>query len=102
MARKTPIRQERGTVTGEDSSDRDWWAHGDLDVGIAEALAPLVDGRAAMLAMCVAFLTAKQSIWLADWSLHAKLRMVRGHDQRAGRDNSPEQKTLIERQRFVV
>jgi phosphatidylserine/phosphatidylglycerophosphate/cardiolipin synthase-like enzyme len=99
MARKTPIGLESDTTTEEGPSDRSWWAHGDSDVGIAEALAPLVDGRAAMLAMCVAFLTAKQSIWLADWSLHAKLRMVRGHDQRAGKDGSPEQNTLIERLR---
>ncbi len=99
MARKTPIGLESGALTGEATSDKDWWAHGDYDVGIAEALAPLVDGRAAMLAMCVAFLTAKQSIWLADWSLHANLRMVRGHDQRAGKDGTPEQNALIERLR---
>jgi phosphatidylserine/phosphatidylglycerophosphate/cardiolipin synthase-like enzyme len=99
MAQKTPSALEHHNTTLEPASDKDWWARGDLDVGIAEALAPLVDGRAAMLAMCVAFLTAKQHIWLADWSLHAKLRMVRGHDHRAGKDGTPEQHALIERLR---
>jgi phosphatidylserine/phosphatidylglycerophosphate/cardiolipin synthase-like enzyme len=49
-----------------------------------------------MLAMCAAFLTAKESIWLADWDMHAKLLMVRGRDQRAGKDDSPEQRALLE------
>jgi len=98
MALQTPISPRKLAPTAQ-PSDREWWAHGDAPVRVAEALAPLVDGRAAMLAMCVAFLTAKRSIWLADWSLHARLRMVRGRDQRAGKDGTPEQYALIDRLR---
>src|SRR5215813_9703363 len=97
MARQSPIAMTNQPTAQDPTPDREWWAHGDMDVQIADVLTPLVDGRAAMLAMCVAFLTAKESIWLAEWSLHAKLRMVRGHDQRAGKDGSPEQKALLER-----
>lgn len=71
MARSTPIELTNRTAPAAAESDRDWWAHVDMDVRIAETLSPLVDGRAAMLAMCVAFLTARKTIWLADWSLHA-------------------------------
>src|ERR1051326_3001660 len=99
MARQSPIAMTNHPTAQDPVPDREWWAHGDMDVQIADVLTPLVDGRAAMLAMCVAFLTAKESIWLAEWSLHAKLRMVRGHDQRAGKDGSPEQKALLERLR---
>ncbi|HEY7356111.1 MAG TPA: phospholipase D family protein [Ktedonobacterales bacterium] len=99
MARLVPIELTNHTTPAAAASDRAWWAHGDMDVRIAEALSPLVDGRAAMLAMCVAFLTARKTIWLADWSLHARLRMVRGRDQRAGKDGSPEQYALIDRLR---
>ena len=72
-----------------------WWARGDAPVRIADAVVPLIDGRAGMLAMCVAFLSARHNIWLADWDLHARLLMVRGRDQRAGPDGSPEQERLL-------
>ncbi|HLZ22104.1 MAG TPA: phospholipase D-like domain-containing protein [Ktedonobacterales bacterium] len=98
MVLRTPVRRIERMLAGEVTGN-EWWAVGDAPVRVAEALAPLVDGRSAMLAMCVAFLTAKHTIWLADWSLHAQLLMVRGKDQRAGRDGSPEQHALIERLR---
>jgi phosphatidylserine/phosphatidylglycerophosphate/cardiolipin synthase-like enzyme len=68
-------------------------------VRVAETVTPLVDGRAAMLAMCAAFLAAKETIWLADWDLHARLLMVRGRDQCAGAEGSPEQQMLVARLR---
>src|SRR5260221_343655 len=52
-----------------------------------------------MLAMCVAFLKARRRIWLADWGLYVRMRMVRGCDQRAGPDGSKAQYALIERLR---
>jgi len=73
-----------------------WWALGDAPVRGAETLVPLIDGRAAMLAMCVAFLKARRRIWLADWGLYVQMRMVRGCDQRAGLDGSKTQYALIE------
>lgn len=98
MVLRVPAKRIEHMVAGEVAGS-EWWAAGDAPVRVAEALAPLVDGRSAMLAMCVAFLSAKRSIWLADWSLHARLMLVRGKDRRAGRDGSPEQNALIARLR---
>ena len=98
MALRRQIQQTEDTPAG-DIADQAWWALGDAPVRVAETLTPLVDGRAAMLAMCAAFLSAKETIWLADWDLHARLLMVRGRDQRAGADGSPEQEALVERLR---
>ncbi len=82
-----------------DLASQAWWALNDAPVRVAETVVPLVDGRAAMLAMCAAFLAAKETIWLADWDLHAGLTIVRGLDQRAGPDGSPEQQALVARLR---
>jgi phosphatidylserine/phosphatidylglycerophosphate/cardiolipin synthase-like enzyme len=98
MALRRQIQRAARTPAG-DIADQAWWALGDAPVRVAETLTPLVDGRAAMLAMCAAFLSAKETIWLADWDLHAQLLMVRGRDQHAGADGSPEQKAMVERLR---
>lgn len=66
---------------------------------VAETLIPLMDGRAAMLALCLACLTAREHIWLIDWDLHAELELVRGRDQCAGEPGTPEQVALLERLR---
>ncbi len=94
----------KANTTAQESSPQErrageWWALGDAPVRVAETLVPLVDGRAAMLAMCAAFLRAQRSIRLADWGMYARLRMVRGTDQRAGPDGSEEQYALIDRLR---
>lgn len=75
------------------------WARGDFAVHPLATAVPLIDGRDAMLAMCVAFLQARKSIWVADWSLYARLQLVRGQDQRAGPDGSREQYALLDRLR---
>ncbi|WIG59914.1 MAG: Cardiolipin synthetase [Ktedonobacterales bacterium] len=98
MALGLPTRQVRDIPRGG-IADQAWWAYGDTPVRVAESLTPLVDGRATMLALCAAFLAAKERIWLADWDLHARLLMVRGRDQRAGPDGSPEQEALLARLR---
>jgi phosphatidylserine/phosphatidylglycerophosphate/cardiolipin synthase-like enzyme len=98
MALRLPERLRYNALSRDakrDTRDEAWWARGDFPARVAEALVPLVDGRAAMLAMCVAFLTAKRSIWLADWDLHVRLHMVRGRDQRAGKDGTAEQYALL-------
>src|SRR5256885_5743377 len=100
MLLRKPTRYA-GRIPAGDVAAQAWWARGDAPVRVAETLTPLVDGRAAMLAMCAAFLAAKEAIWLADWDLHGQLLMVRGRDQRAGPDGSPEQHALIERLRAV-
>ena len=76
-------------------------AVGDFTAHPLAMAVPLIDGQAAMLAMCVAFLQARTSIWIADWSIYARLRLVRGQDQRAGPDGSDEQYTLLDRLRAV-
>lgn len=75
------------------------WAQGDFAVHPLAMVTPLIDGRDAMLAMCVAFLQARKSIWIVDWSIYARLQLVRGHDQRAGQDGSDAQYALIDRLR---
>ena len=98
MALLTPSRETQSQQS-QPPNEQAWWARNDAPVRVANTLVPLVDGRAAMLAMCAAFLTAKECIWLAGWDLHARLMMVRGRDQRAGPDGSAEQYALIERLR---
>ena len=61
----------------------DWWAVGDMPARAGCLVEPLIDGRAAMLAMCKAFLAAKEYILLAGWDICVELPMVRGDDTRA-------------------
>jgi phosphatidylserine/phosphatidylglycerophosphate/cardiolipin synthase-like enzyme len=68
----------------------------DFGVRPLELAVPLIDGRAAMMAMCVAFLRARSSIWIADWSIYARLPLVRGLDQRTGQDGSEQQLALLD------
>jgi phosphatidylserine/phosphatidylglycerophosphate/cardiolipin synthase-like enzyme len=77
------------------------WAAGDFAVHPLALAVPLIDGRAAMLAMCVSFLLARTSIWIADWSIYARLALVRGRDQRAGQDGSEAQYALLDHLRAV-
>ncbi|HKT37824.1 MAG TPA: phospholipase D family protein [Ktedonobacterales bacterium] len=72
-----------------------WWIEGDFPMRQGVAAHPLVDGRAAMLAMCRAFLSAQQYILLVAWDIRADLEMVRGEDAHVGPDGSPEQDELI-------
>jgi phosphatidylserine/phosphatidylglycerophosphate/cardiolipin synthase-like enzyme len=72
-----------------------WWPEDDLPIRAGCRVVPLVDGRAAMFAMCEAFLSAKDYILLAGWDIRADLPMVRGEDARVGADESPEQRALI-------
>jgi phosphatidylserine/phosphatidylglycerophosphate/cardiolipin synthase-like enzyme len=78
-----------------------WWVSGDMPARSGCRVRPLVDGREAMHAMCIAFLRAQQYILLAGWDMQANLLMVRGDDARAGADGSPEQEHLIEQLRTV-
>jgi phosphatidylserine/phosphatidylglycerophosphate/cardiolipin synthase-like enzyme len=75
------------------------WAQGDFAVHPLAFATPLIDGRAAMLAMCLSFLEARTSIWIGGWSIYARLRLVRGQDQRAGEDGASEQNVLLDRLR---
>lgn len=71
------------------------WAPGDFPPRDGVVVHPLIDGRAAMLAMCRAFLSAREYILLAGWDIRADILMVRGADERLGPDGSPEQDALL-------
>jgi phosphatidylserine/phosphatidylglycerophosphate/cardiolipin synthase-like enzyme len=60
-----------------------WWVQGDAPVRTGCVVEPLIDGQATMLAMCKAFLAAKEYILLAGWDICVELPMVRGDDTRA-------------------
>lgn len=72
-----------------------WWAAGDFPARSGCKVEPLIDGRAALYAMCVAFLTAREYILLAGWDICVDLPLVRGGDVRLGPDGSPEQERLL-------
>jgi phosphatidylserine/phosphatidylglycerophosphate/cardiolipin synthase-like enzyme len=57
-----------------------WWTTGDFAAHDGCRVEPLIDGHAAMLSMCAAFLSAKRSILLAAWDIRADLPLVRGED----------------------
>ncbi len=74
---------------------KDWWAEGDVPVHTTSRIAYLVDGRSAMLTFCLHFLKARKYIYIANWGMTPELELVRGKDQRAGPDGSPEQEALV-------
>lgn len=80
-------------LAGNDASDL--WAPGDFPPRQGVVVHPLIDGRAAMLAMCRAFLSARHYILLAGWDIRADLEMVRGLDARPGPEGGPEQTALF-------
>src|SRR5262245_45298376 len=57
-----------------------WWTTGDFAAHEGCRVEPLIDGHAAMLSMCTAFLSAKRSILLGAWDIRADLPMIRGDD----------------------
>lgn len=73
-----------------------WWATGDMPVRTDSQVTFLIDGRHAMWTMCLHFLTARKSIYLANWGITPSMQMVRGPDHCAGPDGSPEQQNLLE------
>ncbi|MGH2482573.1 MAG: hypothetical protein ACRDHW_23245, partial [Ktedonobacteraceae bacterium] len=79
-----------------DYAQRNWWASGDLPVRTDSQVTALVDGRHMLWTMCLHFLTARHSIYLANWGITPDMHLVRGSDHRAGPDGSSEQTALIE------
>jgi phosphatidylserine/phosphatidylglycerophosphate/cardiolipin synthase-like enzyme len=75
---------------------QDWWATGDSPVHEGSQVAFLVDAHATLLTMCRLFLKAGSYIYIAAWGMTPKMPMVRGKDQRAGPDGSPEQEQLLD------
>ncbi len=78
----------------EDSFDH-WWATGDMPVRNVPRLAVLIDGRMTMIEMCLAFLCARQSIYITAWGLSPEILLVRGKHKCAGAEGTPEQEELL-------
>ena len=74
---------------------KSWWATGDTPVREDSRVIYLVDGRSFMLTLCLHFLQARKYIYLANWGFTPLMEIVRGKDQRAGPDGSPEQEALV-------
>lgn len=72
-----------------------WWAEGDTPVRADSRVTYLIDGRTTLLTMCRHFLMAQKYIYLANWGITPTMELVRGKDQRAGPDGSPEQEALV-------
>lgn len=81
-------------IPDEDSS-KNWWAEGDTPVRNDSRVNYFVDGRSVMLTMCLHYLKARTYIYLANWGLSPTMEIVRGTDQRAGPDGSPEQEAFL-------
>ena len=75
---------------------QNWWAEGDTPVRTSTRVTYLIDGHTTMLTLCRHFLMARKYIYLANWGLSPTIKLVRGKDQRAGPDGSPEQNALLE------
>jgi phosphatidylserine/phosphatidylglycerophosphate/cardiolipin synthase-like enzyme len=74
---------------------KNWWAEGDTPVHADSRVAYLVDAHSTFLTMCRHFLMARRYIYIAAWGMTPLMELVRGTDQRAGPDGSPEQEALL-------
>jgi phosphatidylserine/phosphatidylglycerophosphate/cardiolipin synthase-like enzyme len=78
-----------------EQAQKNWWADGDLPVRSDSQVTFLVDGRHTMWTMCMHFLTARRTIYLANWGITPTIQLIRGTDHRAGPDGSPAQNALL-------
>jgi hypothetical protein len=74
---------------------KNWWAEGDTPVHADSQVAYLVDAHSTFLAMCRHFLMARTYIYIAAWEMTPLMELVRGTDQRAGPEGSPQQEALL-------
>lgn len=74
---------------------KNWWAEGYTPVHANSQVAYLVDAHSTFLTMCRHFLMARKYIYIAAWGMTPLMQLVRGTDQRAGPDGSPEQEALL-------
>ena len=81
--------------TTNEVQQNNWWAEGDTPVRTNSRVTYLIDGRPTLLSICRHFLMARRYIYLANWGITPKMELVRGKDQRAGPDGSPEQEALV-------
>jgi len=81
--------------TSSSMSLYNWWSEEDTPVHADSRVTCLVDGRTTLLIMCRHFLLARSYIYIANWGITPNMELVRGKDQRAGSDGSPEQDSLV-------
>ena len=74
---------------------QNWWAEGYTPVHADSQVTYLVDAHSTFLTMCRHFLMARKYIYIAAWGMTPLMELVRGTDQRAGPDGSPEQEALL-------
>jgi hypothetical protein len=74
---------------------KNWWAEGDTPVHADSRVAYAVDAHSTFLTMCRHFLMAHTYIYIAGWGMTPLMELVRGTDQRAGPDGSPQQEALL-------
>ncbi|GCE05832.1 phospholipase D-like domain-containing protein [Dictyobacter aurantiacus] len=58
----------------------DWWALGDTPVRRDSRVTYYVDGQATFMEMCLCFMRATRSIYLANWGMEPDMLLVRGED----------------------
>jgi phosphatidylserine/phosphatidylglycerophosphate/cardiolipin synthase-like enzyme len=72
-----------------------WWAEGDTPIRADSQVAYLVDAHSTFLTMSRHFLMARRYIYIAAWGMTPLMPLVRGRDQHAGPDGSPQQEALL-------
>ena len=74
---------------------KNWWAEGDSSVHSDSLVGYAVDAHSTFLTMCRHFLMARTYIYITAWGMTPLMELVRGTDQRAGPDGSPQQEALL-------
>ncbi|HEY6542494.1 MAG TPA: phospholipase D family protein [Ktedonobacteraceae bacterium] len=82
-------------MSEQEDSHHLWWAAEDMPPRDVPRLAFLIDGRMTMLEMSLAFLCARQSIYITAWGLSPEILLVRGKHKCAGSEGTPEQEELL-------
>src|SRR6266516_6175694 len=89
------FKRRRSMSATNEQQLKNWWAEGDTPVHADSQVAYLVDAHSTFLTMCRHLLMARKYIYIAAWGMTPLMALVRGTDQRAGPDGSPEQEALL-------
>src|SRR5438445_12461014 len=88
--------KRRGSMSTHNAQHmNNWWAQGDTPVHADSHVTYLVDAHSTLLTMFRHFLIAGTYIYIAAWGMTPQMKLVRGPDQRAGPDGSPQQEALL-------
>src|SRR5437763_7922496 len=92
---KGTFTKRKNMTAYHEQMTHNWWAEDDIPVHNNSRVTYLVDGRSAMLTICLHLLKARKYIYIANWGMTPGMELVRGTDHRAGPDGSPEQEALL-------